>query len=133
VIKIKRKAPGTYFLHFKADRHLRPSFATVYSTIPTMLLLATTVALSFLSSLVNAQSANDTALGVVAIEAHFTNAELVPQLLSTFIPSALMNVTFSGVGAIEPGQNLSRQRESLSSPLLSSSARKKKRKKRNDG
>ena len=77
-----------------------------------MLFFATTVALSFLGSLVNAQSANDSALGIVAIEAHFTNAELVPQLLSTFSPSAIINVTFSGVGAISPGQNLSRSRES---------------------
>jgi hypothetical protein len=81
-----------------------------------MLLFATTVALSLLGSLVNAQSAsNDTALGIVAIEAHFTNAELVPQLLSTFSPSALINVTFSGVGAISPGQNLTKERESSSS------------------
>jgi hypothetical protein len=80
-----------------------------------MLLFATTVALSLLGSLVNAQSAaNDTALGIVAIEAHFTNAELVPQLLSTFSPSALLNATFSGVGAISPGQNLSTERESSS-------------------
>jgi phosphatidylethanolamine-binding protein (PEBP) family uncharacterized protein len=74
-----------------------------------MLLFATTVALSLLGSLVNAQSANNTALGVVAIEAHFTNAELVPQLLSTFSPSGLVNVTFSGVGAISPGQNLTKE------------------------
>lgn len=77
-----------------------------------MLFFATTVALSLLGSLVNAQSANDTALGIVAIEAHFTNADLVPQLLSTFSPSALINVTFSGVGAISPGQNLTKERES---------------------
>jgi phosphatidylethanolamine-binding protein len=87
-----------------------------------MLLFATTVALSLLGSLVNAQSANDTALGIVAIEAHFTNAELVPQLLSTFVPSAVLNVTFAGVGAISPGQNLSREREYLS---LSSTIKKK--------
>ncbi|KAF8496703.1 phosphatidylethanolamine-binding protein [Russula emetica] len=72
-----------------------------------MLFLATSVALSLLGSLVNAQSASDTALGIVAIEAHFTNARLVPDLLSTFSPDAVMNVTFSGVGAISPGQNLS--------------------------
>jgi phosphatidylethanolamine-binding protein (PEBP) family uncharacterized protein len=44
-------------------------------------------------------------LGIAAIEAHFTNAELVPELLSTFDPSALMTVAFS-VGDISPGQNL---------------------------
>jgi phosphatidylethanolamine-binding protein len=78
-----------------------------------MLLFATTVALSFLGPLVNAQSTNDTALGIAAIEAHFTNAQIVPELLSTFDPSALMTVTFTGVGAISPGQNLSMTRESL--------------------
>jgi phosphatidylethanolamine-binding protein (PEBP) family uncharacterized protein len=72
-----------------------------------MLFFATTVALSFLGPLVNAQSTNDTALGIAAIEAHFTNAELVPSLLSSFDPSAVMTVTFSGVGVISPGQNLS--------------------------
>jgi phosphatidylethanolamine-binding protein len=79
-----------------------------------MLLFATTIALSFLGSLINAQSTNDTALGIVAIEAHFSGAELVPSLLSSFAPSAVMNVSFSGVGAISPGQNLSKTRESLS-------------------
>ncbi len=83
-----------------------------------MLLFATTVALSFLGSLINAQSTNDTALGIVAIEAHFSGAQLVPSLLSTFIPSAVMNVTFPGVGAISPGQNLTKTRESLSCVAL---------------
>jgi hypothetical protein len=77
-----------------------------------MLFFATTVTLSLLGSLVNAQSA-DTGLGIAAIEAHFTNAELVPELLSTFAPSALINVTFNGVGAISPGQNLTKERESF--------------------
>jgi hypothetical protein len=79
-----------------------------------MFFLATTVALSFLGSLVNAQSTNDTALGIAAIEAHFTNADLVPSLLPTFVPTAVMTVTFSGVGAISPGQNLSKEGESPS-------------------
>ena len=81
-----------------------------------MFLLATTFALSFLGPLVNAQSTNDTALGIAAIEAHFTNADLVPSLLATFTPTALMTVTFPGVGAISPGQNLTRERESLHNP-----------------
>lgn len=84
-----------------------------------MFLFATTVALSFLGPLVNAQSTNDTALGIAAIEAHFTNAKLVPDLLATFDPGAIMTVTFSGVGAISPGQNLTTERESLSlTPIL---------------
>jgi phosphatidylethanolamine-binding protein len=77
-----------------------------------MFLLATTFALSFLGSLVNAQSANDTALGIAAIEAHFKNADLVPSLLSSFTPTALMTVTFPNVGAISPGQSLTKERES---------------------
>jgi hypothetical protein len=77
-----------------------------------MFLLATTFALSFLGPLVNAQSTNDTALGIAAIEAHFTNADLVPSLLSSFTPTALMTVTFPGGGAISPGQNLTMARES---------------------
>jgi len=74
-----------------------------------MFLLATTFALSCLSSLVNAQ---DTALGIAAIEAHFKNADLVPSLLSSFTPTALMTVTFPDVGAISPGQSLTKERES---------------------
>jgi len=74
-----------------------------------MFLFATTVALSFLGPLVNAQATNGTALEIAAIEAHFTNAKLVPDLLATFAPSAVLTVTFSGVGAISPGQNLSTQ------------------------
>jgi hypothetical protein len=72
-----------------------------------MYILSTTFALYFLGSLVNAQSASNIALGIAAIEAHFTGAGLVPALLSSFDPSALMTVNFSGVGAITPGQNLS--------------------------
>lgn len=92
-----------------------------------MLFFATTVALSFLSTFVNAQSSSDDpALGIVAIEAHFTGARIVPDLLATFGPSAVMNVTFSSVGAISPGQNLTTEREFLF--LLS-----KKKKKLADG
>jgi hypothetical protein len=79
-----------------------------------MLFFATTVALSFLSTFVNAQSTDNAALGIVAIEAHFANARLVPDLLPTFDPSAVMNVSFAAVGAISPGQNLSTERECLS-------------------
>jgi hypothetical protein len=75
-----------------------------------MFFLATAVALSFLGPLVNAQT-SDTGLGLAAIEAHFKNADLVPSLLSTFSPTAVMNLTFPNVGAISPGQNLTMQRE----------------------
>ncbi|THH08529.1 hypothetical protein EW145_g2639 [Phellinidium pouzarii] len=58
-------------------------------------------------SLVSLVAAQDSALQVEAIQAQFSNAGLVPDLLSTFVPSALMNVSFDGVNAISPGQALS--------------------------
>ncbi|KAI0262873.1 phosphatidylethanolamine-binding protein [Gloeopeniophorella convolvens] len=70
--------------------------------------LATSVALFALGALVNAQSNDDNALGIAAIEAHFSNADLVPSLIPSFDPSAVMTVTFPGVGAISPGQSLSK-------------------------
>ena len=67
-----------------------------------------------LISFVAAQS-NNTALDIEAIEAHFKNAGLVPDLLANFTPSAAMSVSFPGVGVIQPGQALSRDRESIGS------------------
>ncbi|KAF8492824.1 phosphatidylethanolamine-binding protein [Russula emetica] len=43
------------------------------------------------------------------IEADFKTSNVVPDLLSSFNPSATMNVAFPGVGLISPGQNLSMQ------------------------
>jgi phosphatidylethanolamine-binding protein (PEBP) family uncharacterized protein len=74
-----------------------------------MFLLTTAFALSFLGLFANAQPIDNTAAGITAIEASFKNADLVPDLLSSFNPSALMTVTFPGVGPISPGQNLSMQ------------------------
>jgi phosphatidylethanolamine-binding protein len=74
-----------------------------------MLLLSAAV-LSFLGSLVNAQ-ANNNALGIAAIEAHFTQSGLVPNLLKTFDPNSIMTVNFPGTGAITPGEALTEQRE----------------------
>src|SRR5258708_2473054 len=74
-------------------------------------LFSTTLAFSFLGLLASAQSnvtgTNDTASGIAGIQASFKNASLVPDLLQSFDPTALMNVTFPGVGAITAGQNLS--------------------------
>jgi len=72
-----------------------------------MLLLASTLALSFLGPFVNAQATNDTALGIAAIQAHFSNAKLVPDFLPTFAPLGLLSAVFPGVGELQPGQNLS--------------------------
>ncbi|KAI0255383.1 phosphatidylethanolamine-binding protein [Lactifluus subvellereus] len=83
-----------------------------------MLLLSASVALSFLGSFVYAQSNNTTALKIATIETQFTNAQLVPSLLKTFRPSALMNVNFSGIGPISPGQDLTKQ-QVASAPEIS--------------
>ena len=48
-------------------------------------------------------------MGITATEDHFESSDLVPDLLPSFNPCALMTVTFPGVGPISPGQNLSRQ------------------------
>lgn len=48
-------------------------------------------------------SSNDTGIQIAAIQAHFTNAKIVPDLLATFAPSAVLNVGFSAVGDITPG------------------------------
>lgn len=76
--------------------------------LQSLLLVATSLA-----ALANAQSTNNTAVGIEAIEAHFTQAGLVPDLLTTFDPSAIMAVSFDGVGSITPGQGLTQDRKSL--------------------
>jgi hypothetical protein len=58
------------------------------------------IALSLLVSIVvipfvSAQS-NDTSLQLKAIEAHFTQSQIVPSLLATFDPSALLSVNYAG-------------------------------------
>jgi len=69
-------------------------------------MFSSTLALfTLVAPFVLAQSDN-TQLEIDGIEANFQNAGLVPSLLATFDPVALLNVTFNGVGAISPGQNL---------------------------
>jgi hypothetical protein len=82
-----------------------------------MFFLSASLALYFLGSFVNAQIIDGNALAISAIEAHFNNAGLVPSLLATFDPSAIMNVTFPGVGSISPGQNLTKD-QVASTPLV---------------
>jgi phosphatidylethanolamine-binding protein (PEBP) family uncharacterized protein len=53
-----------------------------------------------------AQSTNDTGLGLEAIEAHFEQSHIVPDLLESFDPSALLTVNYEGVGGISPGEAL---------------------------
>jgi phosphatidylethanolamine-binding protein len=55
-----------------------------------------------------AQSTN-AGVGIEGIEANFVNAGLVPSLLATFNPSAVMNFAF-GNGDIAPGTPLTQER-----------------------
>ena len=71
------------------------------------------ISLSFILSLALVPFAfaqNNAQLQVEDIEAHFSNAGLVPSLLSTFVPEAEMVLDFTGVGSITPGQALSKTR-----------------------
>jgi phosphatidylethanolamine-binding protein (PEBP) family uncharacterized protein len=43
-------------------------------------------------------------IGVEAIEAHFQQSAIVPDLLASFDPSALISLSFAGVGNAQPGQ-----------------------------
>ncbi|KAI5124035.1 hypothetical protein M0805_003864 [Coniferiporia weirii] len=63
-------------------------------------------------SLVSLVAAQSNALDIEAIEAHFSNAGIVPDLLPTFNPSVLMSVSFDGTGVISPGQALSQSQVS---------------------
>jgi phosphatidylethanolamine-binding protein (PEBP) family uncharacterized protein len=64
-----------------------------------------------LLSLARAQSA-DHSLDVKAIEAHFSQSGIVPQLLAEFQPVALVSLTFQGVGSVTPGQLLTKEQVS---------------------
>jgi phosphatidylethanolamine-binding protein (PEBP) family uncharacterized protein len=74
-----------------------------------MLLLTNAFALSLLGLFANAQPIDHTAMSIADVEADFNSAGLVPGLVPSFNPSALMTVTFPGVGTISPGQNFSVQ------------------------
>ncbi|KAL1743279.1 phosphatidylethanolamine-binding protein [Schizophyllum fasciatum] len=76
---------------------------------------AVTASLLF-GTLVSAQS-DDSALGVAAIQAHFSNAGLVPDLLENFEPQGTLTLNFDGVGDIQPGQALSKD-QVANSPAL---------------
>ncbi|KAF9002036.1 phosphatidylethanolamine-binding protein [Cyathus striatus] len=64
-----------------------------------------------LLSLVRAQG-TDHSLDVKAIEAHFSQSGIVPQLLAQFEPSALLTLNFQGVGSVTPGQLLTKEQVS---------------------
>ncbi|KAF9050737.1 PEBP-like protein [Hymenopellis radicata] len=51
-------------------------------------------------------SQSDTATGIAAIKAHFTQSHIVPDLFDSFNPIAVLAVNYPGVGDITPGQTL---------------------------
>lgn len=60
-------------------------------------MLALPVIIALVIPFVAAQSTpNDTTVQIEAIEAHFTQADIVPALLATFDPSALLAINFDG-------------------------------------
>lgn len=58
---------------------------------------------------VPAQS-NTTTVEIEAIKAHFAQSGLVPAFLPTFTPTALLAVSFKGLGRVAIGQLVSRER-----------------------
>ncbi|KAI0340190.1 PEBP-like protein [Trametopsis cervina] len=68
----------------------------------------TPIILSFtLASFRLVAAQNSSALGFEAIEAHFQQSGLVPTFLPTFAPKALLTLSFSDVGVVQPGSPLS--------------------------
>jgi len=63
-------------------------------------------------------SSNNTGLQIEAIEAHFTNAGIVPSLLTSFSPSAFLNFAFDTIGSVAPGTLLT-QAQVKPTPSLS--------------
>jgi phosphatidylethanolamine-binding protein (PEBP) family uncharacterized protein len=51
-------------------------------------------------------------LDVKAIEAHFSQSHLVPDLFASFNPSALLSLDYAGVGVVKPGQLLTKEQVS---------------------
>jgi len=53
---------------------------------------------------------NSTIVEIDAIKAHFAQSGLVPAFLPTFTPTALLAVSFKGLGSVAIGQPVSRER-----------------------
>jgi hypothetical protein len=69
-----------------------------------------------LLALAAAQTTGDIGIGLAAIEAHFNQSHIVPDLLLSFQPKALLDVNF-GAGDIQPGQKFTKE-EVGSAPTL---------------
>jgi hypothetical protein len=65
--------------------------------------------LSFLALSISSVAAQDGNLGIKAIEAHFAQSHLVPDLFSSFQPRALLSLNYPGVGTVTPGQKLTKE------------------------
>ncbi|KAJ7058058.1 phosphatidylethanolamine-binding protein [Mycena amicta] len=76
--------------------------------------------LVFLAILSLANAASSTELDIEAIEAHFQGAQIVPSLLPTFTPGAILSLAFSGKD-VSPGQPLA-QADVAPKPVVSVSA-----------
>jgi hypothetical protein len=79
------------------------------NAIQLFLPLMRTVTLFSCLSLVSSSVAQSTSLGIEAIEAHFSQSRIVPDLFSSFIPSALLTLNYAGVGDVNPGQLLTKE------------------------
>jgi phosphatidylethanolamine-binding protein (PEBP) family uncharacterized protein len=71
-----------------------------------MLLSTVIVALTSFASLTSAQ---DASVDIKAIQAHFAQSRLVPDLFATFNPTALLTLDYPGVGVVTPGQLLKKE------------------------
>jgi hypothetical protein len=60
-------------------------------------------------SLLPFAAAQDSAVGIPAIEAHFAGAGIVPSAIPTFEPTALLSINYDGVGDLTPGQLLKKE------------------------
>ncbi|PPQ72491.1 hypothetical protein CVT24_003254 [Panaeolus cyanescens] len=65
--------------------------------------------ISLVALAISSVAAQDASLGIKAIQAHFTQSHLVPDLLASFNPSALLNLNYPGVGPVTPGQKLTKE------------------------
>ncbi|KAF9036779.1 phosphatidylethanolamine-binding protein [Panaeolus papilionaceus] len=65
--------------------------------------------LSLLALSISSVVAQDAATGIKAIQAHFTQSHLVPDLFESFTPSALLNLNYPGVGDVTPGQKFAKE------------------------
>jgi hypothetical protein len=71
-----------------------------------MYVLSLVAAAAVVAPLVFAQ---DATLELQAIQAHFKQSALVPDLFASFDPIALVSLSFSGVGELKPGQNVTKE------------------------